>query len=83
MVERIHRIVAKHTAYSYEDLLCKPDQPKLDPKLGHHITLIEYIPKKFGRFFNIQVDRETFRRMIDESFPRNIIHFHLKGYGGW
>lgn len=82
MVERLYLIVTECTGFSREYLLARPDMPDLVVGLGHHLTLIEYIPGVLGNYFNIQVDKKTYREII-VKLPRNMIQFHLNGYHGW
>lgn len=83
MVERFFLIVAECTGLTYDFLLTKPDMSELNPGLGHFITLREFVPGRLGRYFNIQMDKATYRKLVTEYIPRNVVYFHEAGGRFW
>lgn len=78
-IETIIHILSELHRYPRPFLESKLDLPNFDPKLGHFVTLTEFIPYAWGRFFNVQLSKDGYRQLVCEQLPRNWLHFHIKG----
>lgn len=78
-IETIMRILSELHRFPRPFLASKLDLPDLDPKTGHYVTLTEIIPFAWGRFFNVQLSKDGYRRLVCDQLPRNWLHFHIKG----
>lgn len=76
MVESITLLMAKYTRFSYSQLILeKPDLPELQKGMGHYVTLVEIIPRSFGRYFNVQMTRFEFNEIVRE-LPKEMLDLH-------